>query len=59
MPALLVRGGDSHFTTDADVQRMRALVPSLQVETVAGSGHSVQSDQPRALAALIEEFVLV
>ncbi len=58
MPALLVRGGDSHFTTDADVQRMQELVPSLRVETVAGSGHSVQSDQPRALAALIDGFAL-
>jgi esterase len=58
MPALLVRGGDSRFTSDADVARMQELAPTLQVETVADSGHSVQSDQPRALADLIRGFVL-
>ena len=56
MPTLLVRGGQSRFTTDADVERMHAEASELRSRTVAGAGHSVQSDQPRALASLISGF---
>jgi pimeloyl-ACP methyl ester carboxylesterase len=57
MPTMLVRGGESRFTADPDVERMRAAIPRLRVETVPGAGHSVQSDQPKALAELISGFV--
>jgi pimeloyl-ACP methyl ester carboxylesterase len=57
MPTMLIRGGESRFTADADVDRMRAELPRLRVETVPGAGHSVQSDQPTSLAALISDFV--
>jgi pimeloyl-ACP methyl ester carboxylesterase len=56
MPVLLVRGGDSKFVPDADVQRFRGLQPAARLATVAGSGHAVQSDQPLALTRLITEF---
>jgi esterase len=58
MPVMLVRGGDSSFVTDEDLARFSRLQPTARVETVAGAGHSVQSDQPQALARLISSFVL-
>jgi esterase len=57
MPTLLVRGGESGFVTAADKAEMIRRLPSLRVETVAGAGHAVQSDQPVALADLIANFV--
>jgi pimeloyl-ACP methyl ester carboxylesterase len=56
-PVMLVRGGDSKFVTDGDVAEFRRRMPGLRAEVVPGSGHAVQSDQPLALARLIEEFV--
>jgi len=56
-PVMLVRGGDSKFVTDDDVAEFRRRMPGLRSEVVPDSGHAVQSDQPLALARLIEEFV--
>jgi esterase len=57
MPCMLVRGGDSVFVTPEDLAEMTTRLPALRVEEVAGAGHAVQSDQPKALAALIREFI--
>jgi pimeloyl-ACP methyl ester carboxylesterase len=58
MPVMLVRGGDSKFVADADAQRFQDLQPAARIETVADSGHAVQSDQPLALTRLIADFAL-
>lgn len=57
MPAMLVRGGNSKFVHDDDVERMRKEVSGVRVEVVEGAGHSVQSDRPLELAQLIEDFI--
>ncbi|HMD45829.1 MAG TPA: alpha/beta hydrolase [Acidimicrobiales bacterium] len=57
VPVMLVLGGDSVFVTGDDVTEFRRRCPHVRVETVPGSGHSVQSDRPRQLVALIEDFV--
>ena len=56
-PVMLVRGGDSKFVTEEDAAEFRRRQPGLRQEIVPGSGHAVQSDQPLALARLIEDFV--
>jgi pimeloyl-ACP methyl ester carboxylesterase len=56
-PVMLVRGGDSKFVTDDHVAQFRSRMPGLRAEVVPDSGHAVQSDQPLALARLIQEFV--
>jgi pimeloyl-ACP methyl ester carboxylesterase len=58
MPVMLVRGAESGFVRDEDAERFRELQPGARVEIVPGAGHAVQSDQPLALAALIEDFAL-
>jgi pimeloyl-ACP methyl ester carboxylesterase len=57
VPTMLVLGGDSVHVLPADVDRFRAELPSVRVETVPGAGHAVQSDQPAALVALLADFV--
>jgi pimeloyl-ACP methyl ester carboxylesterase len=56
VPVMLVRGADSGFVRDTDADRFRQALPGLRVEVVPQAGHAVQSDQPLALARLIEEF---
>jgi pimeloyl-ACP methyl ester carboxylesterase len=57
MPTMLVTGGDSGFVTSADLAELTRRLPAIRIEQVPAAGHAVQSDQPVALAALIEEFV--
>jgi pimeloyl-ACP methyl ester carboxylesterase len=52
-PLTLVRGGDSVFVTDADAEELVRRRPGAQVHVVPGAGHSVQSDQPLELTAII------
>jgi pimeloyl-ACP methyl ester carboxylesterase len=57
VPVLLALGGDSKFVGPADVAEFRRRLPAARVETVPGSGHAIQSDQPAALAQLVRDFV--
>jgi pimeloyl-ACP methyl ester carboxylesterase len=56
-PVLLVLGADSQFTAEEDVAEFRRRLPAARVEVVPGAGHAIQSDQPLALARLIEDFI--
>jgi pimeloyl-ACP methyl ester carboxylesterase len=57
VPVLLVLGADSPFTGEQDVAEFLRRLPAARVETVPDAGHAIQSDQPLALAALIENFI--
>jgi pimeloyl-ACP methyl ester carboxylesterase len=57
VPTLLVLGGNSVYVLPDDVDEFRRRLPTVRVESVAGAGHAVQSDQPAALVALLNEFV--
>ncbi|WAJ45272.1 alpha/beta hydrolase [Mycobacterium sp. Aquia_216] len=53
-PVTLVRGGSSPFVTDDDaIELTNRATHFRQVHVVENSGHSVQSDQPRALIELL------
>ncbi|TDH54715.1 alpha/beta fold hydrolase [Mycobacterium talmoniae] len=52
-PTTLIRGADSAFVSDADVDEYARRSPGLRSHVVADSGHSVQSDQPRALVDIL------
>ncbi|MDR1998451.1 MAG: alpha/beta hydrolase [Frankiaceae bacterium] len=54
-PLTLVRAGASFFTHDDDVAEFLRRKPGTPVHVVAGSGHSVQSDRPNELVAIIRE----
>ncbi|MGV9798374.1 alpha/beta fold hydrolase [Mycobacterium sp. NPDC003449] len=54
MPTTLIRGADSFFVNDADAEQFAATAPGFRrTHVVAGSGHSVQGDQPAALVAIL------
>jgi esterase len=53
-PITLVRGGTSGFVTDADAAELEQRAQTFRgVHVVENSGHSVQSDQPRALIGIL------
>ncbi len=53
MPILLVTWGalSSPVVDDDDVAELRRRQPTAEVVVVEGAGHSIQGDQPLALAA--------
>jgi pimeloyl-ACP methyl ester carboxylesterase len=54
MPTTLVRGADSYFVNDEDVDAFANSAPGFQrTHVVADSGHSVQGDQPAALVEIL------
>jgi pimeloyl-ACP methyl ester carboxylesterase len=57
VPTMLVVGGDSVFVLPEDVNEFTTRLPTARIEAVAGAGHAVQSDQPAALVALLQDFV--
>jgi pimeloyl-ACP methyl ester carboxylesterase len=58
---LLVVGSQSDLLTRIDVERgietFRPLIRDLRIETVAGAGHMLHHEEPRAVAGLIETFL--
>ncbi|MDZ4265013.1 MAG: alpha/beta hydrolase [Mycobacterium sp.] len=53
-PTTLIRGAKSFFVNDEDADAFARTAPGFQrVHIVEDSGHSVQSDQPRALVELL------
>jgi pimeloyl-ACP methyl ester carboxylesterase len=58
VPTMLMVGGESVFVLPADIDEFRTRLPSVVVEVVAGAGHAVQSDQPAAMVALLDSFLV-
>ncbi len=56
VPVLLVRGGRSPVVDDADEAEFRRRRPADQVVRVEGAGHSIQGDDPLALAGILAGF---
>ena len=57
-PVTLVRGAKSGFVTDSDADELRRRAAHFRgMRVVADSGHSVQSDQPRALIEIVRDVL--
>jgi len=54
VPVLLVRGGRSPVVDDADVAEFARRRPNDRVEVVEDAGHSIQGDDPLALARILD-----
>ena len=52
-PLLLARGATSPVVSDDDVAELQRRNPRAEVVVVDGAGHSIQGDQPQALARII------
>jgi len=57
MPSLLVRAGLTNTLPRSVANRMEAEFPRLELVEVAGSGHSVPTDRPEKLAAIVLDWL--
>ncbi|MFN0145804.1 MAG: alpha/beta fold hydrolase, partial [Dehalococcoidia bacterium] len=56
-PALVVHGLESDILTEEVGQKLAAIIPHGRYVAVAGSGHSVQGDNPHSLSDAIERLL--
>lgn len=56
-PALVINGDGETGNPPADARRLAERIPGGRIAFVAGSGHSVQRDQPARLIELVREFL--
>ena len=56
-PSLFIRGGNSDYVRDADVPEVKRLFPAAQIETIAGAGHWIHSEQPEAFVEIVLRFL--
>lgn len=57
-PTLVVRGSESDLFLDADARRLLDALPRATYVCIEGAGHTVQGDQPAALALAVREFLM-
>lgn len=55
-PALFVRGAQSPYVTDDDLNGIRKLFPAARLETL-DTGHWIQAEKPRELVDLVKSFI--
>jgi pimeloyl-ACP methyl ester carboxylesterase len=55
-PVLVVRGAESDVLSHDDAERLVTRLPDARLAEVAGAGHTVQGDNPRDLAHVVDEF---
>jgi len=58
VPVLFLRGGDSHYITAEHLSAIRRWFTQSKVLTVADAGHWLHIDQPGAVHAAIQQFLL-
>jgi pimeloyl-ACP methyl ester carboxylesterase len=56
-PALFIRGANSGYVQDEDLELIQILFPKATLETVAKAGHWVHAEQPEALLAVVDSFL--
>lgn len=56
-PVVWLRGGESEYITDADVETMRTYFPRVRQVTVKGAGHWVHADRPGVVVETITRLL--
>ncbi|RYH02268.1 alpha/beta fold hydrolase [Salipiger sp. IMCC34102] len=56
-PTLVLRGETSDYVPDSALPVIEGYFPDARVETVAGAGHWVHAEQPRAVEAAVRAFL--
>jgi pimeloyl-ACP methyl ester carboxylesterase len=56
-PVLFVRGGNSLYIQDKDLDLIAKLFPDYTLKTIDNSGHWLHADNPKAFSEIVMEFV--
>jgi len=58
IPVLFIRGADSRYILDEDMDFIQGIFPFAELETIPGAGHWVHAEQPEAFVNAVTKFVL-
>lgn len=58
-PTLFIRGGNSKYVLDEDMDYIKVLFPEAELKTVDGAGHWIHAEQPRVLLEMVKAFLEV
>ena len=56
-PTLFVRGGNSDYVRDEDIQLIKSMFPEAVIKTIPGASHWVHADAPEELCFLLSAFL--
>ncbi len=56
-PTLFIRGGNSRYIPDEDVESISSNFEDMKLETVQDAGHWVHAEQPNELLSIIRSFL--
>ena len=56
-PLLVLRGAESDYVRDEDVEALREFYPGARLQTVAGAGHWVHAAKPAAFVQAVTDFM--
>lgn len=56
-PALFIRGANSPYIRDNDMDYIVSIFPKASLETITGSGHWVHAEKPNELLTLVSNFL--
>ncbi len=57
-PCLFIRGGQSGYVTDEDIDEIESHFPHAKIETLANAGHWLHADQPKEFLEKVSEFLM-
>lgn len=56
-PALFIRGGDSDYVSDKDIEKIKTHFPQAEVHTIEGASHWVHAEKPKEFNGLVFDFL--
>jgi pimeloyl-ACP methyl ester carboxylesterase len=56
-PTLFIRGGNSNYVKDSDMQYITPLFPKASLATIEGAGHWIHADKPKELYEVLNQFL--
>ena len=57
LPVLFIRGENSAYIADADMELAKSVFPLAQLNTIPGAGHWIHADQPLLFAQTVKKFI--
>lgn len=56
-PTLFIRGSESGYIQDEDIDSIRKIFPNVTLETIEGAGHWVQAQKPDEFVEVLSRFL--
>ena len=56
-PTLFIRGGNSNYVKDSDMENIKNLFTEAELKTIEGAGHWVHADKPKELLEALKAFL--